>query len=170
MSAERAAERILIFNIMDIKVKRIARKDKYTIGKMYVNGVYVCDTLEDKDRGLRQDMSLEEIQKIKVKNETAIPTGKYSVRLDIVSPRFGGQSFYQNVCKGCLPRLEDVPGFEGVLIHCGNTDKDSSGCILVGLNKVVGQVINSRDTFTKLWNVYMKRAIRYKEKIIITIE
>ena len=61
---------------MDIKVKRIARKDKYTIGRMYVNGVYVCDTLEDKDRGLRQDMSLEEIQKSKVNNVTAIPTGK----------------------------------------------------------------------------------------------
>ncbi|MGM9733416.1 MAG: DUF5675 family protein [Prevotella sp.] len=155
---------------MDIKVKRIARKDKYTIGKLYVNGVYVCDTLEDKDRGLRQDMALPEIQKLKVKNETAIPSGKYSVRLDVESPRFGGQSFYKSVCNGCLPRLENVPGFEGVLIHCGNTDKDSSGCILIGQNKVVGQVINSRDTFTKLWNVYLSRAKKSKEKVTITIE
>lgn len=170
MLAERAAERILIFFIMDIKVKRIARKDKYTIGRMYVNGVYVCDTLEDKDRGLRQDMSIEEIQKIKVKNETAIPTGKYSVRIDIVSPRFGGQSFYQNVCRGCLPRLEDVPGFDGVLIHCGNTDKDSSGCIICGFNKHVGMVVESRNVFTKLWNVHLSRAKKKNESITIIIE
>ena len=117
---------------MKLVVKRTAKRPTYTIGKLYVDGVYLCDTLEDADRGLSQDMPLSEIQRIKVMHETAIPTGTYKVIVNM-SPRFGR----------LLPRLLDVPGFEGILIHRGNTDKDTSGCILVGENKAVGKVINS---------------------------
>ena len=117
---------------MKLLLTRTAKRPTYTIGKLHIDGEYFCDTLEDADRGLRQDMPLSEIKRIKVANETAIPTGTYDVIVNM-SPKFGRM----------LPRLLNVHGFDGVLIHRGNTDKDTSGCILVGENKVVGKVINS---------------------------
>lgn len=117
---------------MKIEVKRIAKKSTYTIGKMYIDGKYYCDTLEDKDRGISQNTPLSTIKAIKVAGSTAIPAGVYKVIVSM-SPKF----------KRNLPRLLNVPGFEGILIHRGNTDKDTAGCILVGENKVVGKVINS---------------------------
>lgn len=117
---------------MKIELKRIAKKPNYTIGKMYLDGKYFCDTLEDTDRGLRQLMPLDVIQRIKVMHLTAIPTGTYKVILN-VSPSKGR----------LLPRLLDVPGYDGILIHRGNTPNDTSGCILVGENKAVGMVLNS---------------------------
>ena len=136
---------------MEIKVKRIFNCDKYCIGKLYVDGQYLCDTLEDTDRGLDDYMSLDEIKKKKVYGKTAIPAGRYKINLNKVSPRFGYNSFYRAVCFGKLPYIENVPGYEGVLIHCGNTDADTAGCILVGYNKVKGKVINSRQAFIHLY-------------------
>ena len=153
---------------MEVKVRRIARKEAYTIGKMYVDGAYVCDTLEDKDRGLTSNMSVAQICGVKIKGETAIPTGRYLVDMKTVSPRFGGRAQYQ-FCKGRLPRLCNTPGFQGVLIHCGNSAKDTDGCILVGLNKAVGQVLNSTAAFRKLYPI-MKAADERGERIWITIE
>lgn len=138
---------------MEITVKRIAKKDTYTIGKLYVDGKYICDTIEDKDRGLTSDMPLSDIQKRKVYGETAIPTGRYNVEMNMTSAKFGKQPFYNEVCKGKLPRIVGIKGYEGVLIHCGNSAKDSLGCILVGENKVVGQVINSKIAFRKLYSI-----------------
>lgn len=120
-------------------LKRIARKNDYTIGKLYIDGEYFCDTIEDKDRGLIKDMSLEEIKKLKVFGKTAIPTGTYKVEMTY-SPRF----------KKILPLIVGVKGFEGIRIHQGNTADDSSGCIIVGQNKIVGKVINSATTLKKL--------------------
>lgn len=153
---------------MEIKVKRIAKKEAYTIGKMYVDGAYVCDTLEDKDRGLTSNMSVAQICGVKVHGETAIPTGRYLVDMKTVSPRFGGRAQYQ-FCKGRLPRLCNTPGYQGVLIHIGNTAKDTDGCILVGENKEKGKVLNSKATFNRL---YLRLAIADKrgEQIWITIE
>lgn len=122
---------------MNIKVKRTAFRDKYTIGKMYLNGVYFCDTLEDKVRDLSKEK--------KIPGDTAIPSGKYKVILN-ESPRF----------KRVLPRLLNVPHFDGILIHRGNTDKDTSGCILIGENKKVGQVINSTGYEIKLVEILSK--------------
>jgi hypothetical protein len=118
---------------MEILVKRLWRKATYTIGRLYVDGKYVCNTLEDKDRGLTQSMPLERIKAIKVPGETAIPTGTYKVTIQW-SPHF----------KRMLPHIESVPGFDYILIHAGNTNKDTRGCILVGENKKVGQLVNSR--------------------------
>lgn len=137
---------------MKITLRRTFKGETYTIGKMYIDGEYICDTIEDKDRGLTQDMSSSEIAKIKVKHQTAIPTGTYKVTLKVQSPKYSQRSQY-NFCKGYLPRLIDVPGFEGILIHIGNKHEDSSGCILVGENKVKGQVINSTATFKKLYEI-----------------
>ena len=131
---------------MEILLKRIAKKNLYTIGKLYINGVYFCDTIEDKDRGLSQSMSLDEIKKIKVSNETAIPTGTYNVTLNVVSPKFKDR-VWAKPYGGKVPRILNVPGFEGVLIHPGNDQDDTSGCIILGKNKVIGKVIESQATF-----------------------
>jgi hypothetical protein len=95
-------------------------------------GSYFCDTLEDIDRNLTQSMSVAEIKRVKIPHETAIPTGVYKVIVNMSPAK-----------KRLLPRLLDVPGFSGILIHRGNTKSDTSGCILVGENKVKGKVINS---------------------------
>lgn len=153
---------------MEIKLKRIAKKEAYTIGKMYVDGEYVCDTLEDKDRGLTANMSVAQICGVKVHGETAIPTGRYLVDMKTVSPRFGSRPQYQ-FCKGRLPRLCNIPGYQGVLIHIGNTAKDTDGCILVGENKAAGQVLNSTATFRKVY-AKLKAADERGERILITIE
>lgn len=138
---------------MLITLRRIPMKagKAYQIGHLYVDGVYVCDTIEDVDRGLTQGMPLEQIKKIKVKSETAIPRGRYRVRIDIVSPKFSAKPYYWNYCKGKLPRLMDVPGFEGILIHKGVNQRSSAGCIIVGYNTVVGQVTKSQEAFEKLY-------------------
>lgn len=150
---------------MEILLKRIAKKPNYTIGKLYIDGKYFCDTLEDKDRGLLQSMTENEILKIKVKDQTAIPTGKYKIDMNTVSPRFGNSS-WAKLYKGIVPRLINVPGYSGVLIHPGNTVSDTSGCILLGQNKVVGQVINSQVT----WKAFMQKVTSCKESINITIK
>ena len=154
---------------MKIRVKRIFRGPEYTIGHLYVNDVYVCDTLEDRDRGLDYRMSLSKIKSKKVPGKTAIPTGIYKLTLDVKSPKFGSKAFYKEVCDGYLPRLIGVPGYEGVLIHVGNNQNDTDGCILVGLNKVKGQVIDSRQIFRKLWDSYFKIAKQDKMEIVIEI-
>lgn len=143
---------------MEILIKRIAKKSTYTIGKLYVDNEYFCDTLEDKDRGLKDTMSVEEILKIKVKHETAIPTGNYNVDITY-SPRFKKQ----------LPIVFNVKGFDGIRFHSGNTDKDSSGCVLLGENKVIGKVINSRVTCEKFISL-LTGAKNKQEKIILKIK
>ena len=117
---------------MKLRLVRRFKGKTYTIGSLSVNGEKFCDTLEDRVRDLAGGES-------KVPGETAIPEGRYKVIVNR-SPKFGRD----------LPRLLDVPQFEGVLIHRGNTDKDSSGCILVGENKVKGKVINSTPYEEKL--------------------
>jgi hypothetical protein len=154
---------------MEIVVKRIARRPTYTIGRLYVDGNYVCDTLEDVDRGLTQLMSDPEVRAKKIHGKTAIPTGTYQVSLAIKSARFGDKPFYKNICGGFVPRLLGVKGFDGVLIHCGNTDKDTEGCILVGYNKEVGKVVNSQAAFEMLYKKYLLSAKKNNEHVTIKI-
>ena len=150
---------------MELLLKRIARRDSYTIGKLYVNGSYFCDTLEDKDRGLDQSLPICVNRAKKMKGKTAIPVGKYRVTLDVKSERFGKKQQYA-ACSGKLPRLVNVPAFDGVLIHIGNTSADTEGCILVGRNKVVGAVLQSTEIFWKLYDVLQSA----KDTIYIKIE
>lgn len=153
---------------MRITVKRIAKQLTYTIGKLYVDNKYFCDTLEDTDRGLTSSMPLSEISELKKRGITAIPTGTYQITLDVVSPKFSKYKQY-NFCNGKLPRLLNVPGYEGVLIHIGNKPEDTEGCILVGYNTVKGQVTNSTDTFKKLYALLLA-AKNNNEQITITYE
>lgn len=150
---------------MKILLKRIAKRANYTIGKLYLDGKYFADTLEDTDRGLTQNMPLKEIEAKKIYGKTAIPTGVYRIDMNTVSPKFRDRS-WARPWGGKIPRLVNVPGFEGVLIHTGNTNRDTLGCILVGQNSIVGKVVNSVDTFNKL----MSELISDKDNIFITIE
>ncbi len=155
---------------MRLLVERLWKKEGYTIGKLYVDGTFLCNTLEDRDRGLTSTMPLAEIDKLKLKGETAIPTGTYNVRMDVVSPKYSSNEWYVKNCNGSrMPRLEDVPGYAGILIHPGNTAKDTLGCILVGKNDVRGMVSKSREYFLQLYEK-MYTAYRKGEKITITIK
>lgn len=150
---------------MELELRRIARRADYTIGHLYIDGQYFCDTIEDTDRGLRQDLPLSVNQAKKRKGVTAIPVGRYRVTLGVKSPRFSQKKQYA-ACNGYLPRILNVPAFDGVLIHIGNTAKDSEGCILVGENKKVGMVINSTQTYWRLYD----RLQEAKDNIFITIK
>lgn len=153
---------------MELKVKRKAKRETYVIGDLSIDEVFFSNTLEDTDRGLTSDMSDEQIKEIKQKGITAIPTGRYKVVMNVQSPKFSKYKQYE-FCKGYLPRLVDVPGYKGVLIHIGNYPKDTDGCILVGKNTVKGAVMNSTATFKKLYDI-LKNADEAGEDIYITIE
>lgn len=150
---------------MELRLRRIAKRETYTIGRLYIDGEYFCDTLEDQDRGLDQGMLLPVIRARKRAGATAIPTGRYRVTLGVQSPRFKSKAAYK-FCDGYLPRLLNVIGFDGILIHIGNTAKDTEGCILVGRNTIVGMVTESRVTFNKLY----ERLKEAKDMIYIKIE
>ena len=150
---------------MELVLERKWKKSDYTIGILLIDNKKFCEVIEDKDRGLKDSMTTEQIKLIKKPNMTAIPTGTYDVTLDVFSSKFGNIPFYKKVCNGKLPRLLNVKGFEGILIHCGNTQLDTSGCLIVGENKIKGKVINSKITFEKLYNI-LKNS---KDKITIKI-
>lgn len=131
---------------MRIRFDRQWQKRGYTLSRVIINGERFgdgrkwCSVLEDEDRGLHSDMSAEEILRVKIPGKTAIPRGVYEVRITY-SPRF----------RRYLPLLVGVKGFEGVRIHSGNTASDTEGCLLPGVNDVVGQVRNSRYWFNLLY-------------------
>lgn len=134
---------------MKLRVERLWKKPAYTVGRLFVDGKLFCNTLEDTVRDLSNEK--------KVYGKTAIPYGKYKVVYNW-SPKFGRN----------LPRLLNVPAFEGILIHPGNTADDSAGCILVGRNTEVGRLTESRYTSDKL-NVLIENAQRGGESITIEI-
>lgn len=152
---------------MELKLNRRYRGSTYTIGALYINGEYFCDTIEDVDRGLNASMNTTTIASKKVYGSTAIPKGVYPVNMGTISSKFVNKSWAKR-WGGKLPRLVNVKGFDGVLIHVGNTAEDSLGCILVGENKVKGQVINSITTFDRLMSKMVEAYYR-GENIIITI-
>ncbi len=154
---------------MELRLKRIAKQNGYTIGRLYIDGKYFCDTLEDVDRGLDSSIPLDVLKQRKLAHITAIPTGRYQITLSIVSTKFSKSSFYKQYGGGRVPRLLNVPAYEGILIHCGNTAKDTDGCILVGKNRKVGMVLDSKITYSNLYPI-LEAASKRKEKIFIKIE
>lgn len=136
-------------------IRKIFAKD-YTIGELYINDTFFCSILEDKDRGLDSSMKLSDIKKIKVKSKTAIPYGNYEVKIT-----------YSNRFKTNLPLLVDVPGYEGIRIHTGNTHHDTDGCLLPGVF-AKDKVLQSRETFRYLYAILFK-AVKDKETITIEI-
>lgn len=139
---------------MRLTLKRIANRNTYCIGKLYINGKYFCDTLEDVDRGLHSAMTEEELKECKIKGETAIPVGIYKVILNY-SPKY----------KKVMPLITNVPAYVGIRIHSGNSSKDTEGCILVGKNTIVGRLTESRKTYDALF-----KRLQQKGSNDITIE
>lgn len=154
---------------MELRIDRKYKKQSYTISNLYIDGKWFCNCLEDADRGLDDSMSEDLIRTLKKPSITAIPRGTYEITLDVVSPKYSKVQFYKDICNGKVPRLKNVKGFDGILIHAGNTDKDSSGCLLVGQNKVKGQVVNSKETFKQLYKLLQDGKSR-GEKITIKIK
>lgn len=142
---------------MEIKVIRKYKKETYTIGQVLVNGKFFCNSLEDKDRGLRQEMSLSQLKKLKVYGKTAIPTGTYEVTV----------YFWPKYRKN-YPLLLGVRAYEGILIHGGRDENDSLGCILVGENRVKGQLTNCEKYVRNLTKM-CEDAKKKGEKITITV-
>jgi hypothetical protein len=140
---------------MNIQVIRETFTDKSTIGKMYIGGRFFCYTLEDVDRDKNKDGDLNDAGEQKVYGKTAIPKGVYPVTLTM-SNRF----------KIVMPLLNNVPGFEGIRIHNGNTSEDTHGCVLVGESKGKDFIGGSKMAFAKLMDILSKT----KEKITIEIK
>ena len=143
---------------MLITLDRAWKRKGYTISRLYINGELFCNALEDEDRGLRQDMTINEIKKRKVYGATAIPSGSYEC-----------VNTYSNRFQKNLPLLKDVPGFDGIRIHSGNTANDTEGCILPGRNTQKGMVTESRVWTEKLIKL-MKAAWDRKETVTVMIE
>ena len=153
---------------MELRLERKYRNNNYCIDKLYINGKYFSDVLEDPDRGLTDTMSLEEIKRIKIKGNTCIPYGTYNITLDVYSPKFGSKSYYKEVCNGKVPRLLNVKGFEGILIHVMDGPKGaelSEGCIGVGRNLIKGGLLQGKEYYKKLYDI-LKNS---KDKITIKI-
>lgn len=152
---------------MELLLDRTYCKEKYTVGRLFINGVFFSNTLEDKVRDINKNGRFDNGE-YKVYAETAIPYGEYEITLDVVSPKFSKYQFYKEVCNGKLPRLLNVPNFDGVLIHCGSNANNSAGCILVGNNTIKGGLTDSKETFKKLYSI-LDKANKNNEKIIIKI-
>lgn len=126
---------------MKLTLKRIALRPTYTIGKLYIDDVYFCDTLEDTVRDTNKSGKFDNGEQ-KIKGKTAIPYGTYEIKWTY-SPRF----------KKYTPQLMNVPSFEGIRVHAGNTSADTEGCLILGENKQVGKVLNSRATINKFYPI-----------------
>lgn len=152
---------------MKLLIDRKWKKDSYTIGVLYVDGVRFCETVEDKDRGLNQNMNEMAIKMMKIAGETAIPTGTYNVILS-VSPKFKSKEWAKKY-GGLVPEIRSVRGYSGVRIHPGSNAASTEGCPIVGDNKIKGGVINSRMRYDELMAKYLKPAWDRKETITLEI-
>ena len=158
---------------MKLRLERTALKDKYTIGHLYYIAdsgakVYICDTIEDKVRDLNKNGKFDNGEK-KIPKQTAIPYGTFKVGWSY-SPKFGVSKFLEaKPYNHTMPWVRNVPGFEGILIHCGVNQNSSAGCIIVGYNKVVGRVVDSRKAFNYLMDNYLWAAKQRGESITLEI-
>lgn len=152
---------------LKLTLYRKYKKDKYTIGILYINGKQFSHTMEDKDRGLTFNMAPTEIASKKVYGETAIPKGVYRVELTF-SPKFASRAWCAKE-KGKSPQIMNVPGFSGIRIHPLNTPEDSLGCIGVGENTVKGKIMNSTYYYRKLMDEYINPAVKIGRLITLEI-
>lgn len=147
---------------IELELNRVNRQSEYTEGKLTINGRYFCMTLENKDRDLNQNGKFDNGEK-KIYGQTAIPNGRYQIVLadsPKFSPRYGTK----------MPLLMNVPEFSGVLIHPGNTTKDTLGCILIGEVVKNGYLSNSRKMFDILMKDYIHPCLDNHHKCFITIK
>lgn len=146
---------------LELSINRFFKGSDYTIGRFSVDGVKLCDTMEDPVRLLvdkNSDGDYDDAGEGKIKGRTAIPAGRYKVVLRY-SPRF----------KRITPHITGVPGFKYILIHAGNTAADTDGCILPGLNNIKGRVLMSRKFEDKI-TALIKDAIDSGKDVYISIQ
>ena len=125
----------------------------------------ICDTLEDEVRTLNSAFD-------KVYGKTAIPYGRYQIAMNVISPKFGFMPYYIEVCQGMLPRLMNVPYFEGILIHVADGYRGADllqGCIGVGDNKIKGGLVNGKQRFSQLYDL-LNKSYKKGEKLWISVE
>jgi len=148
---------------MEIRIDRAWKKRDYTISRVFIDGKRFgdgrkwCNALEDTDRGLTSDMSVDEVLAVKIKGQTAIPTGRYLIDMTY-SPKF----------KKIMPHVCAVKGFTGVRLHSGNSNEDTDGCILFGVNDKIGWISNSKYWTTMLIGI-IDAAIDRGEKVYLKI-
>ena len=142
-------------------------KDSLTTG-LLMNGIKVLDTENHNMEEYNSEEPYIEYFK-KVYGKTAIPAGEYEITLHIISPKYSKKPWFVKFCGAKMPRILNIPGYDGVLIHEGNSDKDTCGCVLVGKNTVVGKVLESKNTFAKLYPI-LKAASDKGERITINIK
>lgn len=146
-----------LFNDMELQLKREIFTDESTIGTLTIDGKFECFILEDKDRGLNDTLTLEQILKVKVYGKTCIPYGRYEVDWTM-SARF----------KVMMPILLNVKGWSGIRIHSGNTEIHSLGCLLCGTRKknnmVTESTLATRNLYAKI-----EAAKKQGQRIYITI-
>lgn len=155
---------------MELLLERKWLKNKYTIGNLYVDGVFFCNILEDKVVDLNKNGTFD-CGEFKIKGHTAIPYGEYEITLDVVSPKFSKYQFYKDVCGGKLPRLLNVPAFDGILMHCADGlegHKLVEGCLGVGFNTIKGGLTDGKKVFKDLYKI-LNEAKTKGEKIKIKI-
>ena len=138
------------------------------LGRLSLDGHVLCDTLEPPSHGLTSATVPKTIRDIKRLGRSAVPTGVYRLVLGY-SPRFSPRPFYRAYGRGLVPRLQNVSGFEGVLIHCGNTVVDTCGCILVGRRADSSTLVQSQKTYDRLMRQYFLPATRRGEPMFIEI-
>lgn len=157
---------------MKLTIDRKYKKQSYTISNLYIDGKWFCNCLEDADRGLDNSMSEDMIRTLKKPSITAIPRGTYEITLDVVSPKYSKVQFYKDVCNGKVPRLKNVKGFDGILIHVADGYRGPDlleGCLGVGLNNIKGGLTNGKETFKHLYKLLQDGKSR-GEKIVIKIK
>lgn len=142
---------------MELTLLRTQKTELSTISHLFIEDQHECFVIEDTDRGLKSTMSLEEIQKLKIHGKTAIPEGRYQIIIAF-SPRF----------KRLLPRLLNVPGYDGILMHVGNYPRDTEGCLLPGTIPTKNCVLHSVTAFTNLYKKLLR--VPKGEEIWITIK
>jgi len=154
--------------MINLIVERKYKKADYTIGRLWVNGISFCDTLEDTDRGLSDDMDITELLFKKVYGKTAIPSGTYIVKLTY-SPKFYSRSWGAKY-RGLVPEIFNVKAYSGVRIHPANKAEEILGCIAIGVNKKKGMVLDSVKWYRELMDDFLYPAHERGETITITIK
>lgn len=156
---------------MKLRLKRIALRDTYTIGRLEVweNNAwkFLFDTMEDRVRDINKNGKFDNGEK-KIYGETAIPYGTYEIDMNTISPKFRSRNWGKRY-DGIVPRFVNVNSFEGVLIHPLNKASDSLGCVGVGKNDKVGWISNSTNSYYSLMDNYLMPAKQRNEKITIEV-
>ena len=153
---------------LELHLKRAFCGERYTIGHITIeDNPFKCDSIERPVRDKNRNGKFDNGEK-KIKGDTAIPFGRYEITMRVISPAYSKKKAFA-FTGGRMPRLLNVPEFDGILIHTGNTEKDSLGCIVVGLNTIVGKVTDSMVTFKQLFRI-LDEAYKAGRAIYITVE